>query len=127
MIICKADCCRSSKNLLTGVSFPDIPGCFTFGDNMADTLFMAEDAASMMIASFEDDGDPIPVPSDISTIRTDGIVSLVPVDTDEWRRKFDNKAVKKTLTIPSWLNRKAEKAGINFSQVLQDALKAMLA
>ena len=110
-----------------GVSFPDIPGCFTFGDDMADALFMAEDAASMMIASFEDDGDPIPASSDIATIKTDGIVSLVPVDTDEWRRKFDNKAVKKTLTIPSWLNRKAEKAGVNFSQVLQDALKAMLA
>lgn len=55
------------------------------------------------------------------------LVSLVPVDTDAWRRQFDNKSVKKTLTIPSWLNKKAEKAGINFSQVLQDALKTLLA
>lgn len=110
-----------------GVSFPDISGCFTFGDNMADALFMASDVASMMIASFEDDGETIPVPSDINTIKTDGVVSLVPVDTDAWRRQFDNKSVKKTLTIPSWLNKKAEKAGINFSQVLQDALKTMLA
>ena len=109
-----------------GVSFPDISDCFTFGDNMADALFMASDAASMMIASFEDDGETIPVPSDIKTIKTDGVVSLVPVDTDAWRKQFDNRAVKKTLTIPSWLNKKAEKAGINFSQVLQDALRTIL-
>ena len=77
----------------------------------------------MMIAScYEDKGKEAPKPSKIEDIKTDGVVSLVVADTDEWRKLVDNKAVKKTLTIPSWLNRKAENAAINFSQLLQDAL-----
>ncbi len=104
------------------VSVPDIPGTFTCGDDMADAIFMAEDAIAMMLADYEDSGRPVPKASSIGEIKTDGIVSLVRADTDEWRRLVDNKAVKKTLTIPNWLNSKAEKAGVNFSQTLQDAL-----
>ena len=106
-----------------GVTVPDIPSTFTFGDDMADAIFMAQDVIAMMIATcYEDEGKKAPEPSRIEDIRTSGIVSLVVADTDEWRKLVDNKAVKKTLTIPSWLNRKAERASINFSQVLQDAL-----
>jgi len=108
------------------VSVPDIPGTFTCGDDMADAIFMAEDVIAMMLADYEDEKKPVPVPSQIKDIKTDGIVSLVRADTDEWRKLVDNKAVKKTLSIPSWLNSKAEKAGVNFSQVLQDALKKIL-
>jgi antitoxin HicB len=110
-----------------GVSVPDIPGCFTFGDDMPEAIAMAEDAIAMVLASKEDDKEPIPAPSKITDIKTDGTVSLVLADTDEWRKQFDNKAVKKTLSIPAWLNKKAEAAGINFSQVLQDALKNAIA
>ena len=67
-----------------------------------------------------------PPASDIKSIKTDFIVSYVLADTDEWRKQFDNRAVKKNCTIPAWLNYKAEKASINFSQVLQDALKKIL-
>ena len=109
-----------------GVSVPDIPGCFTFGDDMAEALLMAEDAIAMMLVQYENEGQSVPVASSISDIKTDGIVSLVLADTEKWRKQFDNKAVKKTLTIPSWLNSLAEKAGINFSQVLQEALQAKL-
>ena len=109
-----------------GVSVPDIPGCFTFGDDMAEALLMAEDAIAMMLVQYENDGQSVPVASSISDIKTDGIVSLVLADTEKWRKQFDNKAVKKTLTIPSWLNSLAEKAGLNFSQVLQEALQAKL-
>lgn len=108
------------------VSVPDIPGVFTCGDDMADAIFMAEDVIAMTLADYEDEKKPVPVPSQIKDIKTDGIVSLVRADTDEWRKLVDNKAVKKTLSIPSWLNSKAEKAGVNFSQVLQDALKKIL-
>lgn len=109
-----------------GVSVPDIPGCFTFGDDMAEALLMAEDAIAMMLVQYENEGQSVPVASSISDIKTDGIVSLVLADTEKWRKQFDNKAVKKTLTIPSWLNSLAEKEGLNFSQVLQEALQAKL-
>lgn len=105
-----------------GVRVPDIPGCFTFGDDLADAIEMAEDAISMMLVSFEDDNEPIPQASKLEDIGSDGVVSYVLCDTEKWRKENDNKAVKKNLTIPSWLNKKAEAAGINFSQVLQEAL-----
>lgn len=105
-----------------GVTVPDIPSTFTFGDDMADAIYMAEDVIAMMLAGYEDEGKPVPEPSKIEDIKTNGIVSLVRADTDEWRKLVDNKAVKKTLSIPSWLNKKAEKAAINFSLILQDAL-----
>lgn len=108
------------------VTVPDIPGTFTCGDDMADAIFMAEDVIAMMLADYEDEGKPVPVPSSINDIKTSGVVSLVRADTDEWRKLVDNRAIKKTLSIPSWLNSRAEKAGVNFSQVLQDALKKLL-
>ena len=108
------------------VTVPDIPGTFTCGDDMADAIYMAEDVIAMMLADYEDEKKTIPVPSKIEDIKTDGIVSLVVADTDEWRKLVDNRAVKKTLSIPSWLNAKAEKAGLNFSQVLQEALCSKL-
>lgn len=108
-----------------GVTVPDIPRTFTYGDDMADAIGMAQDVIAMMIAlDYEDEGKPAPQPSDIKEIEktAKGVVSYVLADTDEWRKLADNKAVKKTLSIPSWLNRKAEKASINFSQTLQEAL-----
>lgn len=108
------------------VKVPDIPGTFTCGDDMADAILMAEDAIAMMLADYEDEKKTVPAPSKIEDIKTSGIVSLVRADTDEWRNLVNNKAVKKNCTIPNWLNTKAEKAGINFSQVLQDALKKIL-
>ena len=109
-----------------GVTVPDIPSTFTFGDDMADAIYMAQDVIAMMLATYEDENKEVPKPSKIENIKTDGIVSLVVADTDEWRKLVDNKAIKKTLTIPSWLNTKAEKAAINFSQTLQEALCAKL-
>ena len=105
-----------------GVDFPDIKGCHTFGDNLADAMEMAKDALEMMLVSYEDDGQEIPTPSKIKDIKTKGFISYVLADTNEWRREFDSRAVKKTLSIPSWLNSMAERAAINFSQTLQEAL-----
>lgn len=106
---------------------PDIPHCYSQGKNMEEALTMIQDAAEMLLVDYENERSPIPEPSLPETLKYEGIISFVNLDTDFWRRKTDNRAVKKTLSIPSWLNCKAEKAGINFSQVLQDALKSMLA
>ena len=70
----------------------------------------------------EEDNIPIPTTSKIDAIKTNDIVSLIACDTIEYRKLYDNKAVKKTLTIPNWLNTEAEKRDINFSSVLKEAL-----
>lgn len=108
------------------VSVPDVSGCFTDGETMTEAMEMAKDALEMMLVHYENNKMPIHPASDIKSIKTDFIVSYVLADTDEWRKQFDNRAVKKNCTIPAWLNYKAEKASINFSQVLQDALKKIL-
>ena len=110
------------------VSFPDLPDCYTCGDNLDDALFMAQDILADVIADKEETGEPITAPSALEAIvpPAGAFVSLVTADTDAWRRAHSEKAVKKTLTIPQWLNTAAEANNINFSQVLQNALRAQL-
>ena len=83
---------------------------------------------SMWLCDAEDKNENIPKPSGLTDHQTPvgGFVNLVDVDTAEYRRENESRAVKKTLTIPSWLNVRAEKSGINFSQVLQEALRDRL-
>ena len=110
------------------VRVPDISGCFTFGDTVTEAIEMAEDALAMMLAHYEDNKQVIPEPSDISKIKIEnGFVNYIIADTAAWRKQFSEKAVKKTVTIPAWLNYKAEEAGVNFSQTLQQGLKEALA
>ena len=106
------------------VVFPDLEGCFTCGDDMADALFMAEDALALVLYGYESDGREIPAPSKMEDLKLNAgeFVNSVACDTMEYRKRFNNKAVKKTLTIPEWLNETAMAMNINFSQVLQDAL-----
>ena len=111
------------------VKFPDIEGCYTQGETLSEAVEMAEDALCLMLYDYEEEGKKIPEPSDIKKIKVssnDDFVSLVSCDSLEYRKFYDNKAVKKTLTIPSWLNTMSEKDGINFSAVLQNALKKEL-
>lgn len=111
------------------VKFPDIEGCYTQGETLSEAVELAEDALCLMLYDYEEEGKKIPEPSDIKKIKVssnDDFVSLVSCDTLEYRKFYDNKAVKKTLTIPSWLNTMSEKEGINFSAVLQNALKKEL-
>ena len=91
-------------------------------------MFMAQDALAMILVYHEDHDNPIPDSTPIEKVEVpeNGVVSLVLADTDQWRRTYENKAVKKTLSIPAWLNAKAMKAGVNFSQVLQEALISRL-
>ncbi|MBQ6672693.1 MAG: type II toxin-antitoxin system HicB family antitoxin [Spirochaetales bacterium] len=109
------------------VRIPDVPGCFTQGDTLAEAIYMAQDALAMMIVYYEDHGKEIPASSSLEDIKSGKVIaSYVLADTDQWRRNNDNRAVKKTLSIPSWLNAKASRAGVNFSQVLQEALVSKL-
>ena len=110
------------------VSVPDLPGCITGGADIAEALSMVEDAAAMWLWDAENRQEPIPTatPIDQIDVAAGQVRSMVLLDTDAYRRMNDNRAVKKTLSIPSWLNTEAERVGVNFSQILQEALKAKL-
>lgn len=110
------------------VNFPDLEGCFTEGDDMAEALYMAEDALALILYGYETDGRTIPAPSSPDNIKLDSgeFINFVACDTLAYRKMYSNKAVKKTLTIPEWLNESATAMGLNFSQVLQEALIAKL-
>ena len=100
----------------------------TQGDDLTEAIEMARDAIGLMGIDMQDDGEVIPTPSIAKHIKTSEVemVSLVDVDFEEYRRKNDMRVVKKNCTLPSWLCYEAEKANINFSQVLQAALKREL-
>ena len=102
------------------VEFPDLEGCHTYGSSINETMAAAQEALAAYLLTLLEHGDNIASPSDISVIHTDdGFSTLVSCDINQYK---DAKAVKKTLTIPSWLNDRAISMGINFSQVLQEAL-----
>lgn len=112
------------------VRFPDIANCFTDGNDLVEAMQMAEDVLCLMLYDLEQAGKTIPAASaalDVQSQTVQGeFATLIACDTIEYRKFYDNQAVKKTLSIPSWLNDMAERAEINFSRTLQDALKQQL-
>ena len=99
----------------------------TEGTDIANAIEMARDAIGLWGICEEDMGRSIPSPSTFRPVCAENeIVTLVDIDFDAYRRANDNRTIRKNLTLPSWLNAQAEKAGINFSQVLQSALKDQL-
>ena len=115
------------------VIFP-VLGVATCGDDLQEAMEMAVDLLAGYLYDAKKSGETIPEPPKVADVDVnaeyDGyksaFVNLVSVDVDEYAKKKKKKAVKKTLTIPSWLNDLAIKEGINFSQVLQNALKQKL-
>lgn len=104
------------------VSFPDFPECFTQGETLEETYSMAVDALGLCVSEYTSKDLPkASLPSDI-TVPEGATLALVSLDLAVYRRKHNTKAVKKTLSIPEWLNEEALALGINFSQVLQEAL-----
>lgn len=102
------------------VEFPDLEGCHTYGGSIPETMEAAQEALSAYLLTLLEQGRPLAAPSDVSALRPeDGFTTLVSCSVDQYK---DSKAVKKTLTIPSWLNDRAVSMGLNFSKVLQDAL-----
>lgn len=109
------------------VTFPDIPECLTQGDNMQDAYKMAVDALGLSLTTIENEGGAIPKASSLGEFKADdGIIVIVEFDIAEYRRKNRSRAVKKTLSIPEWLNEAAIRENLNFSQILQDALMTKL-
>lgn len=108
------------------VEVPDLPGCATGGESLSEALAMAEDAASGWVLTELEEGKPAPKASDMRDIHPeepDAMVSLIMCDMDAYAAKYGKKAVRKNVTIPAWLDTWGEKAGVNYSGVLRDALE----
>lgn len=102
------------------VEFPNLEGCHTYGSSISETMEAAQEALASYLLTLLEQNKPLATPSDMSALHVkDGFSSLVSCDINQYK---DTKAVKKTLTIPAWLNDRAMTMGINFSQVLQEAL-----
>ena len=109
------------------VSFPDLPECLTEGDDMQDAYEMAVEALGLCLTERKKEGEVIPDPTEINKIDTeDGVLVIVEFDMLEYQKKHNSRAVKKTLSIPEWLNEEAVNRGVNFSQLLQEALMVKL-
>ena len=120
------------------VIFPDLNYLSTCGENLNDAMEMAIDCLAGYLYTAKLDDDKLPTPSKINDIHPidiantigfdgkDSFINLISVDLEDYAKTHFNKSVKKTLTIPEWLNREATKNNINFSKVLQEALIAKL-
>ncbi len=121
------------------VIFPDLQFLATCGDTLEEAMTMAVDCLAGFLHTLQQEGQPLPVPSDVSSVHLEqiaaeleldvpaqGFVNLVSVDVAAYAKAHFLRSVKKTLTIPEWLNNAALEKGLNFSQVLQEALKQRL-
>ena len=105
------------------VNFPDISPCYTQGETLEDAAIMAKDVLESRIEVALENGEALPIPSDIETLTGDRIMIIV---ADIENIKSQTRYVRKTLSIPRWLNSAAEKKHINFSGVLQEALRELI-
>lgn len=110
------------------VSFPDFEEIITYGETLEEAYIMAEDALKLCLFDLYQDKEGIPEATKMNNAKLNNtqVVILVKVELKKVIREYDNRAVKKTLTIPSWLNTEAEKAHLNFSHILQEGLKRQL-
>ena len=110
------------------VTFPDFPGCITEGDTEEEAFVNAIEALSLHLWGMERDHDIIPEPTPVQdvSVSQSQAVALIRVDMRIMRQNMRERAVRKMVTLPRWLNEAAEEADINFSQTLQDVLKHAL-
>ena len=110
------------------IEFPDLPGCYPCADNEDKAFHNAKEALGLHIYGMEQDGEEIPAPTPANKVKpSDGdVVTLIEVFMPPLRDRINNQFVKKTLSIPAWLNHRAEKEKVNFSRILQDGLKSYL-
>lgn len=106
------------------VSFPDFPECMTQGESMEESYKMAVEALGLCITDMQEQKQKLPVPSNPKQVKVeeDTVLCVVEFDLLAYKKRMNNRAVKKTLSIPAWLNEEALSMDINFSQVLQEAL-----
>ncbi|APM37968.1 type II toxin-antitoxin system HicB family antitoxin [Clostridium kluyveri] len=110
------------------IHFPDLPGCISEGDTLDEALYMAKEALELFLWNMEDDKDDIPQPTLPEKIETETGDFVVPIIADMKlvRAQMNNKTVNTNVTMPQWLKYKAEENKINFSQLLQEAIKEKL-
>ena len=107
------------------VTFPDLPGCATSGETEEEAIASGREALALHLYGMEQDGDEIPAPSSVKDIELEvgEVIVMLDVFMPAIRLSQKNKAVNRTVTLPAWLNARALECGINFSQLLQDAIK----
>lgn len=110
------------------IEFPDLPGCFSCADTTDEAMENAKEALMLHLYGMEQDNEEIPEATAVNEIKVESNQAIILVDVfmPPFREKQKTRFVKKTLSIPSWLNAEAEHCGINFSAVLQEALKQQL-
>lgn len=110
------------------IEFPDLPGCLPCANTTEEAFRNAKEALGLHLFGMEQDNDPIPAPTPVAELHPDdsAVTVMIEIFMPAVRDRMNNKVVKKTLTIPAWLNRAAEAEGVNFSQILQDGLKNYL-
>ncbi len=110
------------------ISFPDLPGCLPCADTMEEAFQNAKEALQLHLFGMEEDGEEIPLPSRVSNIHCDGDESIAMIEAwmPPFRERMANKATNKTVTIPRWLDTLARRQKVNYSHLLQDALKSYL-
>lgn len=110
------------------IEFPDLPGCFPCADTTQKAFAMAKDAMGLHLWGMEQDGNPIPAPSDIKDLKlgANDVPAMIEVFMPAVRARVRTTAVKKTVTLPAWMNAAAEEHGVNFSATLQNALVEQL-
>ncbi|TLQ03634.1 type II toxin-antitoxin system HicB family antitoxin [Pediococcus stilesii] len=111
------------------VSFPDLdPHAATFGNTLSEALHMAKDSLEGYLLTAEDFDEPLPKASDATSLSVDSGDLLIPIEVDASiaRSREENRSIKKTLTIPKYLNDLGNKNKINFSATLTEALKEKL-
>ncbi len=102
------------------IMYPDLPGCISEGKSLSNALYMAKDALTQWLSYLTENGEEIPFATDIVLVNKkhkDSIVTLISADLKDYR------AVKRTISLPKWMDEKASAAGLSLSRVLQDALK----
>ena len=110
------------------VVVPDLPGCVSEGDSLADAILMGTDAASGWLLDELEDGNPLPKATDVRNVHPDegGIVSLLVIDMDAYAEKYGNASVRKNITIPTYMNTYVEKNGLSLSKIAQDAISTQM-
>lgn len=110
------------------MEFPDLPGCLTCGDTEEEAREMSKEAMGLHLYGMEKEADEIPSPTSFRDIKVEDnqVVVLIEVWMPLVRDEVENQAIKKTITIPQWLDEAAREKKVNFSRVLQNALKELL-
>lgn len=110
------------------IDFPDLPGCLPCAQTSEEAFHNAAEALGLHLFGMEQDQDTIPSPTPVRELHPEdgAVITMIEVFMPSVRDRINNKVVKKNLTLPSWLNREAEAANVNFSLVLQEGLKRYL-